>query len=319
MRFPSCRTQTNGLSTMRPALVSIATIATILSVSLCVCACLYLCLCVNTSPQDTMPATRTTAQKPHVVTPEQWSKKTTELTRSRDSNFRARVLVYSYDDRLPRRRDLQALREHNRSYCDTHGYRFVFEEEPVGDTSCYWVKVRRVREFLLTGEYDYVMWIDSDVALTNDRVPVESLFSFYQGAFLVKSTDHEVWSSEFNAGVFVVRDCALAREFLDECQWWGMYPAAKWVKGVTSHRWTCVGCGEWANSVEYEQGAAVRLLKLPKYAGGCITFHWRIMQDHRLTAPYHQFQPFCLHFAGSFKGSLDDFLSRTVQRTLQYN
>lgn len=218
------------------------------------------------------------------------------------SSHRDRVLVYSYDDRLPHRADLQRLKDVNREYCLAQGHEFLFEEHPM-DISPYWVKVRRIKELLSTGRYDYLLWIDSDVALVNHEASVPSLFARHPHAFLVKSTDPPKWKNDFNAGVFAVRRCDLALEFLHE--WWTGYDARKWQRDGAG-RWQCVGCGEWANSVDYEQGRATQLLRQPKYAGKFITFHWSVMQDHRLdprTPP-----PFSLHFAGDFKSSLARFL-----------
>jgi hypothetical protein len=128
-------------------------------------------------------------------------------------------------------------------------------------------------------DYDYIMWIDGDVLITNQDRKIEEFIDLMDPSkFLLIGKDFQ----GLNAGVFIIRNCPLAFEFL----------ADAWNRP------------ELARVLFHEQTAMTDLLATPKYTGRAqIIPHpfINIMNayDYRMDPKVHWLPgDFCIHFAG---------------------
>ena len=81
-----------------------------------------------------------------------------------------------------------------KKYSDIHGYSyFRLDICPKELSTTYWCKIHRVKEFLDSGNYDYVMWADSDTIIQDPIL-------------------HPV-----NAGVFLIKNSNIGKSFMNDC------------------------------------------------------------------------------------------------------
>jgi len=125
------------------------------------------------------------------------------------------------------------------AHANRHGYTRITDES-CWDVSrpCPWSKIRLLQKYLT--EYDYLFWIDADVMIMNPDRKIEDFIDLLPAdKFLFIGQD----LNNLNSGVFVIRNCPLAREFLEDA--WAL-------EQYTHHPW-------------WEQAAFIHLWKTPKY------------------------------------------------------
>jgi hypothetical protein len=127
--------------------------------------------------------------------------------------------------------------------------------------------------------YDYIMWIDGDVLVTNQDRKIEEFINLLPtDKFLLIGHDFQ----GLNAGVFVIRNCPLALDFL----------ADAWNRP------------ELARVLFHEQTAMTDLLATPKYNGQAQVIPHQFINimnayDYRMDPSVHWLPgDFCIHFAG---------------------
>lgn len=210
----------------------------------------------------------------HTIMECEWQQKKTMLYRRPAAP--PRVCVVSYENRtsLPY---LDKFKQINMDYCDKHGYDYRFINDPnlVDIMSPYWIKVKLVIDIL--PYYDYVAWLDSDAFVCDTNIRIENVFNLgaTTNEWMVITSDHNVRKSEFNAGVWIVKNCPKAHRFFQD--WMNLYPANRWHKN--GGKWICKKC-KWAGS-QYEQGAGTALLKHPSYRDGVMFLSKHILQAHK--------------------------------------
>lgn len=159
-----------------------------------------------------------------------------------------------------------------------HGYTRITDESifvPERDTN--WSKIPLLIKYL--PDYDYIMWIDGDVLITNmDRKIEEFIQLMDPSKLLLIGNDFQ----GLNNGVFVIRNCPLALDFLNDT----------WKRTDLSR------------VLFHEQTAMADLLMTPKYSGCAqIIPHVCIniinAYDYRMDPKVHWLPgDFCIHFAG---------------------
>lgn len=120
-----------------------------------------------------------------------------------------------------------------------HGYTRITDE------SCWdpsrphpWSKIKLLQKYL--NHYDHLFWLDADVIIMNPERKIETFIELLPtDKFLFIGHD----LSNLNSGVFVIRNCPLAHEFLADV--WSMTQ-------YTHHPW-------------WEQAAIIELSRAPKY------------------------------------------------------
>ena len=157
-----------------------------------------------------------------------------------------------------------------------HGYTRITDEsifEPRRDAT--WSKIPLLQKHL--ADWDWLMWIDGDVLITNQDRKIEEFIDLVDSSkFLFIGKDFQ----GLNAGVFIIRNCPQAHEFLKDV-------------------WAFEG---YDRKLFHEQTAMEQLM--PKYASGVqIVPHKYInimnAYDSRMDQRVHWLPgDFCVHFAG---------------------
>ena len=92
-----------------------------------------------------------------------------------------------------------------------HGYDRITEELPFDDVcrELQWAKIPLIQKYL--PNYDYIMWIDGDVLITNQERKIEDFINIMKPhEFLLIGQDFQ----GLNSGVFIIRNCVEAVQFL---------------------------------------------------------------------------------------------------------
>jgi hypothetical protein len=100
----------------------------------------------------------------------------------------------------------QILFEHLQSYCDKHDYKCVLENKSLcNDRAPAWSKIILLqREMKNNPDYDYVVWIDDDILITNKNKKFED--------FIVDNTSNIIVSEDalkdypMNTGIIICKN-----------------------------------------------------------------------------------------------------------------
>ena len=169
---------------------------------------------------------------------------------------------------------IQSQEEHAKR----HGYDRITDETIfVPERDATWSKIPLLQKYL--PDYEYIMWIDGDVLITNQDRKIEDFIELLDPTkFLLIGRDFQ----GLNAGVFIIRNCPLALDFLTDA----------WNRP------------ELARTLFHEQTAMTDLLATSKYKGVAqIVPHSFInimnAYDYRMDPKIHWIPgDFCIHFAG---------------------
>lgn len=129
---------------------------------------------------------------------------------------------------------------------EEHAYRHVYKR--ITDETAYdpsrahsWSKIPLLQKYL--SNYEYLFWLDADVMIMNPERKIDDFIRLLPAdKFLLIGHD----LNNLNAGIFIIRNCPLAREFL----------ADVWSKT------------EYLNHPWWEQAAFIELWRSPKYKQG---------------------------------------------------
>lgn len=163
-----------------------------------------------------------------------------------------RILIFSADDR-----NNDFVKLHNKKtqdYCTKYGHTYIFHDKNHKNVPIYWSKLLFCRDHLMTGKYDYVMWMDTDANIIDDNIDVGALLqklSRNKEAHIFIGTDY--LTTIYNAGVFVIKNSYVGRKFINQC--------------INELKTECIDSNgeytlgkEWAGKC-YEQGKMNKLIK----------------------------------------------------------
>ena len=69
--------------------------------------------------------------------------------------------------------------------------------------------------------YDYLVWIDADLAVTDWSLSLEDLISLHPKSDIIISAEHHAETGVANTGSIIVKNSKWARSFLE--RWWDSY------------------------------------------------------------------------------------------------
>jgi len=158
-----------------------------------------------------------------------------------------------------------------------HGYDRITDES-IWDRSRapMWSKIPLLQKYL--SEYDYLVWMDGDVLITNQETRLEEFIEILGDKMLLVGRDFQ----GLNNGVFIIRNCPLAFDFLKDV-------------------WTKV---EYAHVLFHEQSAMDEFMKTEKYKKSFVLITHKYINilnafDYRVDQKVHWVPgDFCIHFAG---------------------
>jgi len=124
------------------------------------------------------------------------------------------------------RKDLEFVKLHNqnlRNYVDiqnqrndsrTYSYQ-VFDQCQLSNHkhNVYWCKLFLVQEALKSGNYDYVVWLDSDTLIIDQNIDLGDIVTSFHSDFIA-APDHG--NGSINAGVLIFKNSPIAIEMLDK-------------------------------------------------------------------------------------------------------
>jgi len=162
-----------------------------------------------------------------------------------------KILIFTYDNRP----DLEYIKMHNinvSKYALKWGYEYKFIDKCSYNN--YWCKIYMALEFLNTNKYDYVMWLDSDSVIKNNRISIDEIVNSFNSDIYL-SYDNNINSDITNAGIFIIKNSIIGKNYLQDC-----------INNIHD------GChnndnslkGDWAASC-YEQGI-MNFLAVDKYS-----------------------------------------------------
>lgn len=188
---------------------------------------------------------------------------------------------------LDTRPDLEFVKIHNKNiqdYCNsqqskqpmnTYSYKFTSVcEETDHKHIVYWCKMFLVNKWLLSDQYDYVAWLDSDTLIRNFSIDVCSLVQGYDSDLFI-GFDRVPKHTELNAGLFIFRNSARSKLILEEIL--DEYKSEAFQKECINSNTSELN-GLWSGSC-YEQGAMNNVLE--KYRDNVTVFPKRIFYQYK--------------------------------------
>jgi hypothetical protein len=125
------------------------------------------------------------------------------------------------------RKDLEFVKLHNQNlnmYVDIQNqkntsnsrlYTYKFFEQcqlPDHKHNVYWCKLFLTQETLKSGQYDYVVWLDSDTIIIDPNLDLGDIISSFQSDFIAAPDGVK----SINAGVLIFKNSPIALEMLDK-------------------------------------------------------------------------------------------------------
>jgi glycosyltransferase involved in cell wall biosynthesis len=189
------------------------------------------------------------------------------------------------------KKTVELCTQSQQSYALRHGYTYISDESVYDSNRPFaWSKIPLILKYI--SEYDFIVWMDADVLIMNPEIKLEIFINMMKPSSFM-FVGHDL--NNLNTGVFVIRNCTLAREFL----------ADVWNKT------------EYLHHVWWEQAAVIELWKnSQKYRPHIDVLehrHINIMNAfHSEIDPEIHWLPgdFCIHFAGIRTRSRLDKLQR---------
>ena len=132
-----------------------------------------------------------------------------------DNNNNIKIIILSFDNRT----NIDYIEDHNQNikkYCQKWKnieYKFTnFTNKNV-----YWNKIYLVLEKILTNNYDYVMWMDTDAMIVNQDIDIRNiLLLFNSDIFLSHDNDYFKCENILNAGVFIIKNSSIGINLLKD-------------------------------------------------------------------------------------------------------
>lgn len=127
-------------------------------------------------------------------------------------NVKNKILFVTFDNRSKDYIDV-----HNNNLIKyvkkwNHNYKFF--------NSCkynvYWCKIKIVLNELINGNYDYVIWMDSDTSIKKHNIDINDVINLYDSDIIIGS-DNITKYDLVNAGVFIIKNTKIGKNFLQDC------------------------------------------------------------------------------------------------------
>jgi hypothetical protein len=113
------------------------------------------------------------------------------------------------------RKNAEYIDLHNKNvsaYCDKWNYKYLFYDHCIHNI--YWCKMYYVLDALKTGNYDYVMWMDSDSIIKNTNISLDSIVNKYSSDIFVNLDGGD---SVYCAGIFIIKNSPIGIAFMEDC------------------------------------------------------------------------------------------------------
>lgn len=105
-----------------------------------------------------------------------------------------------------------------KNYADFHGYEYL-RMDNCNNVSTYWCKINKLKE-LLTFDYDYVIWLDSDVCVVDSSIDINIFLAKYGYPDIVfgkQNMPMDIGRYNINAGIIIIKRSIIGKSFIDDC------------------------------------------------------------------------------------------------------
>jgi hypothetical protein len=112
------------------------------------------------------------------------------------------------------------------NYCTKHGYDLYYFDDVIDKNyTMMWQKQNAVKKVMDLNIHDYVMWIDADIIIMNDNIPIENFIDLNKNKDIYLSKDiktNDFWSFRWcvhhymNAGIFILKNSVIGKQYLQE-------------------------------------------------------------------------------------------------------
>ena len=181
-------------------------------------------------------------------------------------------LLLQMEDR--KERLLSKFLQYNKQICTENNIKYVFLEKSRFHVPPYWQKIFELEQCMKNNPtIEYIMWLDSDAFLYKFSVlKMQDFLEKHQDSSMIITRDMPPWSSQFNAGAFIVKNNTIGRTMINE--WIATYNPNNWT--YHNSKWTTES--KWAGE-DYEQGAFVKYI-LPKYRKHIAKVYYYFLNNH---------------------------------------
>ena len=185
-------------------------------------------------------------------------------------NQKNKILFITYDNRY----EEEYISIHNnniKNYVTLWEYEYVFYNRC--NENVYWCKIYMVLDALTKGNYDYVIWMDSDTVIKDFTIDIGSILNKYSSDIYIGSDNNNLYDL-INSGVFIIKNSNIGINFLNDCI---NYVSNKCLNDDGSLK------GLWAASC-YEQGV-MNIIIADKYSNYAtiltnnIIFNYNVCSD----------------------------------------
>lgn len=124
-----------------------------------------------------------------------------------------KILFITYDNR----ENNEYISLHNiniNNYAKKFGYEYKYFN--YCDKNVYWCKIYLVLTELLTNNYDYVVWLDSDTFIKKSNIDIGNIFNMFSSDIFV-GLDNNTNYGLINAGIFAISNTKVGKHFLYDC------------------------------------------------------------------------------------------------------
>ncbi len=131
-------------------------------------------------------------------------------------NKKNKILIITFDDRP----HVTYIKLHNKNfseYCKSNDIEYKYEStyNKNLNNNPYWYKIYLTKFYLDTNEYDYIMWVDSDTMIMNNKVDLNKIINSYSSDLFFCDDNQIV--QKVNAGIFIIKNSVIGRQYLTDC------------------------------------------------------------------------------------------------------
>lgn len=221
-------------------------------------------------------------------------------------NIKKTYAIVQYDNRKLDK-NMEILTKINKKYCSLYNYDHIFITKKY-NMPPYWIKVKIVRDLLLTNKYKGILWLDTDavindfsISLDSIQLPNKSMYYSYEFAEFIIENKNNLKNEDkhhftFNAGVWFVLNDKQGRNIMND--WMLLYNPNKWYWKKKIKKWWCDDC-KWAGE-DFEQGSFFETI-IPKYKEYCYQYPYYFFQSFDINRIVTDQQSFVYHFYGDRK------------------
>ena len=108
------------------------------------------------------------------------------------------------------KKSVELCTQSQEDYALRHGYTRITDESVYDSKRPFaWYKISLLQKYL--SQYDFLVWMDADVLIMNPEIELEVFINMLKSSSFM-FIGHDL--NSLNMGVFVIRNCPLAHEFL---------------------------------------------------------------------------------------------------------